>query len=69
MLLPSPNEQADRRVSTNLTKQMFNKFKDVFLGIVCFGGTFFFQVKEDSKPYQASVRGVAYALQKPFKEE
>ena len=34
-----------------------------------FEGTFSSQVKEGSKPYQASLRCVAFALQKAFKEE
>ena len=34
-----------------------------------FDGTFSLQVKPDSKPYQVSLVHVAYALQKPFKEE
>ena len=29
----------------------------------------YLQLKPDSKPYQAPPRHVAYALQKPFKEE
>ena len=41
----------------------------LFNGIGCFEGTFSFQLKPDSKPYQAPPRYVAYALQKPFNEE
>ena len=41
----------------------------VFNGIGCFKGTFSLQLKPDSKPYQAPPRHVAYALEKPFKEE
>ena len=35
----------------------------------CFKCTFSLQLKPDSKPYQVPPRQVAYALQKPFKEE
>ena len=42
---------------------------DVFNGIGCFEGIFSLQLKPDSKPYQAPLRCVAYALQKPFKDE
>ena len=52
-----------------MTQIIHNKFGDVFNGIGCFEGTFSLQLKPDSKPYQASPRHVAYALQKPFKEE
>ena len=48
---------------------MHNTFRDVFHGIGCFKGTFCLQLKPDSKPYQVPPRHVAYALQKPFKEE
>ena len=41
----------------------------MFNGIWCFEGTFPLQLKPDSKPYQVPPRHVAYALQKPFKEE
>ena len=44
-------------------------FKDVFNGIGCFDGMFSLQLKPGSKPYQVPPRHVAYALQKPFKEE
>ena len=44
-------------------------FDNVFNGIGCFKGTFSLQLKPDSKPYQAPLRCVAYALQKPFKYE
>ena len=43
--------------------------KDVFMGIRCFNGIFSLQTKLDSMPYKAPPRHVAYALQKPFKEE
>ena len=40
-----------------------------FNSIGCFKGTFSLQLKPDSKPYQVPPRHMAYALQKPFKEE
>ena len=44
-------------------------FDNVFNAIGCFEGTFSLQLKPNSKPYQAPLRCVAYALQKPFKDE
>ena len=41
----------------------------MFNSIRCFEGTFSFQLNPDSKPYQALLRYVAYALQKPFQDE
>ena len=41
----------------------------MFTGIGCFDRTFSLHVKPDSKPYQVFPRHIAYALQKPFKEE
>ena len=46
-----------------------DRFGNVFNSIGCFKSTFSLQLKSDSKPYQAPPRHVAYALQKPFKEE
>ena len=48
---------------------MHTVFDNVFKGIGCFKGTFSLQLKPDSKPYHAPLRHVAYALQKPFKDE
>ena len=45
------------------------EFEDVFTCIGCFDGMFSLQVKPDNQPYQATQRHIAYALQKPFKEE
>ena len=67
--LPGPNQDNDNRVITEITQLLQRDFKDVFTWIGCFDGTFSLQVKPDSKPYQAPLRHVAYALQKPFKEE
>ena len=44
-------------------------FDNVFNGIGCFEGRFSLQLKPDSKPYQAPLRHVAYALEKPFMDE
>ena len=44
-------------------------FGNVFNGIGCFEGTFYLQLKLDSRPYQVPPRHIAYALQKLFKEE
>ena len=55
--------------SAETTPQLHKEFEDVFNGMGCFSGTFLLQLKPDSKPYQASLRCMAYALQKPFKEE
>ena len=38
-------------------------------GIGCLDGMFSVQIKPGSKPYQVSLKCVAYALQKPFEEE
>ena len=52
-----------------MMQDIHKAFGDIFNGIGCFKGTFSLQLKADSKPYQAPPRCVAYALQKPFKEE
>ena len=52
-----------------MTQKIHNTYGNVFNGIECFEGMFSLQLKPDSKPYQASLRCMAYALQKPFKEE
>ena len=57
------------RKNIELTQKIYNVFDNVFNGIECFEGTFLLQLKPDSKPYQAPSRHVAYALQKPFKDE
>ena len=44
-------------------------FDNVFNSIGCFEGTLSLHLKSDSKPYQVPPRHVAYALQKPFKDE
>ena len=67
---PLPNVEADKRKSIELTcKEYMKYFANVFNRIGCFEGTFSLQLKPHSKPYQASPRCMAYALQKPFKDE
>ena len=65
----SNNTDADERKSSEMTQKIHNRFGDVFNGIGCFEGMFSLQLKPDSGPYQMPHRQVAYALQKPFKEE
>ena len=65
--IPGPNNDADKKASDEITKQLQREFKDVFNWIRCFDGTFSLQVKLDSKPYQTPPKCVTYALQKPFK--
>ena len=67
--LPGPSKESDNKANTEITKQLQKEFQAVFTGIGCFDGTFSLQVKLDSKPYQVPPWNVAYALQKPFKEE
>ena len=67
--LSSPSIEVDKRKSIELMQKIHNMFNNVFNGIGCFEGTFSLQLKPDSKPYQAPMRRVAYALQKPFKDE
>ena len=55
--LPGPNKMTTK------------SFLRCFSGTGCFDGTFSLQVNPDSKPYHMPQRCVAYALQKPFKEE
>ena len=49
-----------------MMQKIHTRFGDVFNDMGCFEGTFYLQLKPDSKPYQAPPRHVAYALQKPF---
>ena len=59
----------NKRLTNEQAKQeLHSKYSDVFLGIVCFKVTFFLQLKEGVKPFQAAHRSVAYAPQKPFKK-
>ena len=65
----SKDPEADKSQSDDMTQKMHNTYGDVFNGIRCFEGTFSLQLTPDSKPYQVPPRHMAYALQKPFKEE
>ena len=67
--LSGPNCDTDKRKSAELAQQIHKEFNDVFIGIGCFEGTFSLQLKLDSRLYQVPLRCVAYALQKPFKDE
>ena len=67
--LSSPNMEVDKRKSIELMQKIHNVFDNVFIGIGCFKRMFSLQLKPDSKPYQLPPRCVAYALQKPFKDE
>ena len=66
--LPSPNVEVDKRKSIELTQKIC-KASDDFNGIGCFEGTFSLELKPYSKPYQVPLRYLAYALQKPLKDE
>ena len=55
-LLPGLNREADRMVGANITKIMHNKFSDIFSGIGYFEGTYVFQLRQRSKPYQVLLR-------------
>ena len=51
--LEGKNKAVDKSASAKLTKLIKKKFLDVFIsGIGCFIGTFWLQVKDESKPYQ-----------------
>ena len=60
--LSGPNQDNDKRVSTEIKTQIQSDFEDVFSRIGCFDGMFLLQVKPDIKPYQAPPRFVVYAL-------
>ena len=63
------NYDSNKKRSAETTQQLHKEFEDVFNGIGCFDGIFSLKLKLDSKPYQAPLRWMAYALQKPFEEE
>ena len=54
------NVDADKRKSSAMMQKIHNTFGDIFNGIVCFKGTFSFQLKPESKPYQVPTRHGAY---------
>ena len=65
----SNNTDAEKSKSTAMTQRIHETYGEVFNSIGCFEGTFYLQLKLDSKPYQVLSRHVAYALQKLYKEE
>ena len=65
----SKDPEGDKRQSNDMKQKIHDTYGNGFNGIGCFKGTFSLQLKPDSKPYQAPPRHMAYALQKPFKEE
>ena len=56
------NQDNVKKMSAEITQQLQRDFKDVLPGTGCFDGTFSLQVKQDSKPYQASSRCMAYTF-------
>ena len=66
--LPDPNQDNEKKARAKIMKQWQKDFKDDFSKIGCFDGMFTLQIKH-SKSYQVPLWCVAYALQKPFKEE
>ena len=50
--LPGPNQDIDKRMSTEITQQLQRDFKDIFTRIGYFDGTFSLHVKPDTKAYQ-----------------
>ena len=67
--LPGPNCNSDNRVSAEITQQSQRDLEHVYNGTGGFDSTFSLQLKPDTKPCQASLRHVAYTLQKALKEE
>ena len=65
----SNDTDTDKSKSAAMTQRIHETYGEVFNGIGCFEGSLSLQLKLDSKPYQAPPRHVAYALQKPLKEE
>ena len=66
--IAGPNCDSDKRRNAESTQQIHKDF-DKFSAIGCFEGIFSLQLKPDSKPYQALLRCMAYALQKLFQDE
>ena len=67
--LSGPNNERDKNKSAESTQLIYKDFDDVLNGIGCIEGTFSWQLKPDSKPYQAPPRCMEYTLQKLFQEE
>ena len=64
----SINRAADKRESQVLINKIHNEFGDFLKEIESFKGMFSLQVKDDSQPYQAPLRRLAYALQEPLRK-
>ena len=65
----SDNTEAEERVSEAITNRIHNGFNYLCFGIGCFEGTFLLAGKRGQPPVPDTPRRVAYALQKPLKEE
>ena len=63
------NKETNKRASEAITNRIYNEFKNFFSDTSCFEGTFSMQIKEGSCQYKAPPRRLAYALDKPLKEE
>ena len=61
-----PDTETNKKVSAK-TSKMHDGYSDEFMGIGYFKGIFSLLIKDDVKPYQASPKHIAYALQEPFK--
>ena len=62
-----PEKKADMKASVLQKWSIHNKLKDVFMGTVCFKGTFSLMVKDEAKPYLVSQRHVAYTINNHLK--
>ena len=60
---------SNKKRNPETTQELFKEFENGFNDIRCFKETFSLQLKPDSKPYQMSLRRIAYILQKPSEEE
>ena len=68
--IPDPQQEVDKKSSAkNFCSNYVESSERCIHWDWEFKGTFSLQMKLHSKPYQALLRQVAYALQKPFKEE
>ena len=63
------DRESDLKAIAKLEDSIYKEFAAVFSGIGCFKGAFSLQVKEYKKPYQASLRHMAYILQESPKKE
>ena len=63
------SNEAEKRATEAITNRIHKEFNYLFSGKGYIEGKFSLQVKEGSHPYLASTRRIAYALQKPLKDE